>query len=147
MTQVVKLGGGAGHFHQSDFLIGRYAARPPASTTMTDVLHPEYWQNHIGSMKPGMVINVLSDDMALDCDLRVMSVTKTTVKMRVLRVHCEGRKANSEPNPLPSAITVQWGGPQHKWRVVHTGEVVAKGFASEDEAREAALKYGTEITG
>lgn len=143
MQNIQKLSGG--RFNQSDYLIGRYAARVPSGTTMDDVLHPEYWQNHLAQMKPGMEINVLSDDFALDCDLRVLTVTKTTTKMRVLR-HTGDVSVAAKPGDV-SAIEVNWGGPQHKWRFIHAGEVIEKGFSSESEAKEAANKYEEMIKG
>lgn len=146
MTQLQKLGGGGNRFNQSDYLIGRYAARVPVGTTLEDLLHPEYWQNHLSSLRPGMVVNVLSDDLALDCDLRVLTVTKTTAKVRMIRMFEEKAAPRVETSAL-SDIEIKWAGPNHKWRFAHAGEVIEHGFATEDEAREAAAKYQAKIAG
>jgi hypothetical protein len=146
MSQLQKLGGGGNRFNQSDYLIGRYAAKVPVGTSLDDVLHPEYWQNHLSSLRPGMEINVLSDDLALDCDLRVLTVTKTTAKMRATRVYSN----KGEPKvaaPKLSGIEVGWGGPNHKWRFVHAGDVIQHGFGTEDEAKAAASEYEARIAG
>jgi hypothetical protein len=145
MTQFQKLGGGGNRFNQSDYLIGRYAARVPVGTTIEDILHPEFWQNHLSSLRPGMEINVLGDDLVLDCDLRVLTVTKTTAKMRVIRSFdaASAPKVKSEV----SGIEVKWAGPNHKFRFVHAGQVIEHGFATEEEAQEAADKYLAKIAG
>lgn len=145
MAQTSKLGGGAARFHQADYVFGRYGAKVPTGTTLADVMHPEYFQNHLSSLRPAMMINVVSDDMALDCDLRVETVTKTTARLRVLRAY-EAKKAPKVEFDT-SEISVGWAGPQHKWRVVHAGEVVSKGHGTEDEAKEAAAKYEQQIKG
>lgn len=132
-----KLSGG--RFQPADFSIGRYAAMVPAQTTLSDVLHPEYFQNHLASLRPGMEVSVLSDDFALDCRLRVLTVTKTTVKFRTLDVHA-GERAEPKPAEI-TEVKVGFGGPNHKWRFVHAGQVIKFGFATEAEAQVAADEY------
>ena len=136
---------GDDRFAQSDFKIGRYAAMVPTGTDLDDVLHPEYFQNHLARLRPGMEVNVLSDDFALDCDLRVLTVTKTTAKMRVLRVYSEATAPKAAMTP--SGVEVNWGGPNHKWRVVHAGEVIDHGFATKEEAEAAAEAYMAKVAG
>ena len=142
-VKVAKLSGG--RFLQSDYSIGRYAARPVAGTTIDDVLHPEFFQNELNVLRPGMEINVLSDDFALDCDLRVLTVTKTTAKCRLIRLFREedAPKASADI----SGIDINWGGPNHKWRYVHNGTVIEHGFATQDEALEAAAAYEKKMKG
>lgn len=144
MTKVQKLGGGANCFHQADYLIGRYAAKAPVGTTLEDVLHPEYFQNHISSLRPGMMITVVSDDFELDCDLRVLTVTKTTAKMRVIRTL--DKAATPKAKADVSGVKVRHAGPYHKYRIEHAGEVIQHGFATEEEALAAAEKYKARIT-
>ncbi len=129
-------------FDQADFAIPRYAAMVPSGTTLEDVCHPEFWQNNLNVMRPGMRIDVLSDDFALDAELRVTTVTATTANVRVLRVHSEG----AVKQPVTSVddisdVVVGWGGPKHKFRFIHGGQVIEKGFATEAEARKAADAY------
>lgn len=135
-----------GRLMQADYWVGRYAAKAPAETTLEDVLHPEYFQNELGVLRPGMIINVLSDDYKLDCDLRVLTVTKTSAKVRVLRVFDENAAPAIAPAPT-STIDVGWGGPNHKWRYLHNGTVIEHGFATEDEALEAAADYEKKMKG
>lgn len=143
MTKPVKLSGG--RFLASDFLIGRYAAKVPAGTTLEDVMHPEYFQNELNVLRQGMVINVLSEDFELDCDLRVLTVTKTTAKVRLLRLH-QPEAAVTSSADISEAV-VSWGGPNHKWRFLHNGTVIEHGYATEEEAKEAAARYTASLKG
>lgn len=144
MTKVAKLSGG--RFLQADYSIGRYAARPPSGTTLEDVMHPEYFQNELNVLRAGMLINVLSDDFALDCDLRVLTVTKTTAKMRLVRLF-EADAAPKVDTSGVSDVVVTWGGPNHKFRFIHNGTVIEHGFATQEEAETAADKYRAALKG
>lgn len=127
-------------FAQADYTIGRYAATVPAETTLQDVTHPEYFANHLNVFRVGMTIEVLSDDHKLDCTLRVLAVTKTSARFRVLRVFDE----QSAPKVLEGEIskpTISHGGPVHKWRFIHNGEIIQTGFETKEAAEKAAQKY------
>lgn len=144
MTKIAKLGGG--RFQQADYLIGRYAAKPPSGTTLEDVMHPEYFQNELAQLRAGMLINVLSDDFALDCDIRVLTVTKTTATMRLVRLHDEATVKKVDVGEV-SDVIVTWGGPQQKWRVIHNKEIIQHGFSSQPEAEAAAETYRQALKG
>lgn len=130
-------------FHPADFVIGRYVASVPAETTLRDVMEPEYFGNCLDRMRPGMEIIVLSEDFALDAKLRVLTVGKMTVKLRVLDVYAgEGIDvAENKPKVSLDNVDVNFGGPNHKWRYVHSGKVIEHGFSTKEEAEDAALKY------
>lgn len=95
--------GGRDRFQPADFSIQRFAAKVPSDTTLEDVLHPEYFGNHLDKMKPGMEITVLSDDNKLDVRLRVLSVTKTTATIRVLDDYSQAEETNSKPEGAKQA--------------------------------------------
>lgn len=135
--KVPKLGGGA-RFQPADFTINRYVAHVPSGTTVADVLHAEYFQNHLDRLRPGMEVTVLSDDLALDARLRCLTVTKITATFRILDVYAGDRPADDLfSNINAEDIIVDWGGPQHKWRLVHLNEVIEKGFGSKEDAEAA----------
>lgn len=138
MSDIQKLG--ASRFMPADYSIGRYAATVPSETTLEDVLHPEYFANHFSVFKQGMRIDVISDDMKLDCELRVVGVSKTAAKLRVLRVYDE-KKAIKQPTAELTPPGVNHGGPHHKWRFLHGGNVVQHGFDTKEAAEKAAEKY------
>lgn len=138
MTTSHKL---AGHrFAQADYSIGRYAATVPAETTLEDVIHPEYFNNHLYAFRPGMTIDVLSDDHKLDCTLRVLSVTKTAAQVRVIRLFDEAAAPKVEKGEV-SRPKVNHGGSAQNWRFLHDGKVIQHGFDSKAEAEKAADKY------
>ncbi|GAA2848612.1 hypothetical protein EDC40_101155 [Aminobacter aminovorans] len=144
MTEVTKL---AGHrFAQADYAIGRYAATVPSDTTLADVTHPEFFANHLGVFRRGMTIDIVSDDFGLDCTLRVLAVTKTTSVVRVIRLFDEesAPKATSVDVSPPQ---VSFGGPHHKWRFLHGGNVIQTGFDTRDAAEKAADRYVQQMKG
>lgn len=138
-SKAVKLVG-AQRFGQADYLIGRCAAMVPAETTLEDVTHPEYFSNHLGVFRTGMTIDVLSDDHKLDCTLRVLSVTKTTAKVRVIRLYDDAAAPQVKEGEI-SPPTVSFGGPAHKWRFIHNGDIIQTGFETKEAADKAAAKY------
>ncbi|MQY48193.1 hypothetical protein GAO09_19340 [Rhizobiales bacterium RZME27] len=95
-----KLGGNT-RFQPSDFSIQRFAAKVSNDTTLEDILHPEFFSNHLDRMKPGMEITVLSDDFQLDARLRVLTVEKTTASLRVLDDYSGAKETNSKPEKEP----------------------------------------------
>lgn len=138
MTSKTKLAGS--RFAQADYSIGRCAALVPAETTLEDVTHPEYFNNFLNLLRRGMTIEVLSDDDKLDCTLRVLRVTKTSADVRVIRLFDEGTAPKVQKAEI-SPVEVNHGGPIHKWRFIHNGEVIEKGFETKPEAERAAGKY------
>jgi hypothetical protein len=145
MTQVSKL---ADHrFSQADYAFHRYAANVPVGTTIEDVLHPEFFGNCLSRMRPGMEISVLSEDFKLDARLRVLSTSKTTAKLRVLSIYPGDDTEPDLSQVKVEGIRVGWGGPNHKWRVLHDRTVVEHGFATEGEAQEAADAYAAKANG
>ena len=147
MTENAKAPRLAGNrFMQADYQIGRYATTVPAETTIEDVLHPQFFSGQLHVLKPGTLVTVLSDDMVLDCDLRVVSVTKTSVKMRVIRSY-DDSNAIQAPKAAVERPKVNHGGPKHQWRFLHNGEVIEHGFASQIEAQKAADAYYERLKG
>lgn len=142
MEKYTKLRG-TDRFQAADFLIGRYAAKVPAGTTLQEVLHPLYFENHFDRMRAGMEIAVLSDDFSLDVRLRVLTLTKTSAKFRVLDIYA-GEQAEA-PHVEDNEVKVTWGGPNHKHRVMHGKEIVKFGFATSEEAEEFKTEYLAKI--
>lgn len=120
-------------------------AKVPPGTSLEDVTEPTYWANHAFRLKPGAVIEVVSEDNALDCDLRVLEVGATYAKVRVLR-HFSEASAPKKQAPKPDeSVTVDYGGKSDRWRVVHRGEVIKSGLPTEMEAAKAAEEYRSQI--
>ncbi len=164
MTEKTPKLGGRDRFQPADFSIQRFAAKVPAEITLKDVLHPEFFGNHLDKMKSGMEITVLSDDNKLDVRLRVLSVTATTASLRVLDDYSEAEETNakqdgekgneggegageSEGKLSLEDLKVGHGGPHHKWRFSHGDKVIEHGFGSEADARAAAEEYVKKANG
>lgn len=121
-------------------------AKVPEGTTLEDVTTPGYWANHSFRLKPGAVIEVISDDNKLDCDLRVLETGPTFVKVRVLRHYVEAtKKANPLPAEVADEVKHEYGNKTERWRVVHKGEVIKSGFGTEAEAAKAAEEYRSKL--
>lgn len=121
-------------------------AKVPAGTTLADVTEPSYWANHAFRLKPGAVIEIVSEDNVLDCDLRVLETGPTFAKVRVIRHYVETAAAKKQaPKEVTDEIAVDYGGKQDRWRVVHKGEVIKAGLATETEAAKAAEEYRSKL--
>lgn len=146
MTDYPKLAG-SDRFQPADFVINRYVAQVPVDTTLADVLHPQYFESHLNRLRPLMEIAVISEDQALDAVIRVVSVGKTMAKCRVLHVYCEPEPIEGAEVAPVSTPFVEWAGPQHKWRVIHGGNIIDHGFTTKEEAQIAADAYVAKMNG
>lgn len=120
-------------------------AQVPAETTLADITEPTYWANHAFRLKPGAVIEVISEDNTLDCDLRVLEIGATYAKVRVLRHYVEAAAPKKQAPKADEDVTVDYGGKADRWRVVHRGEVIKSGLPTETEAAKAAEEYRSKI--
>lgn len=119
-------------------------AEVPAGTTLDDVLTPEYWANHTQRLKRGAVIEILSEDSALDCELRVLKVGPTFAHVRLLRNYIESA-APTVSTGLHEDVKVSFGGKQDRWRITHRDAVVQSGMETKAEAEKAAEEYKLKI--
>ncbi len=133
-----KLSGGRSA--NADFKVARIALTPPAGVTLSDVLHPQYFINYFDQFKSGMELTVLSEDMELDVRLRVISFDRFRANLRVLDVYSapDAEDFKEDHDDDIDGVSVSWGGPHQKWRVVVNGEVIEHGFPNKDAAKEAA---------
>jgi hypothetical protein len=127
--------------NMADYVFGRFGAIVPTGTELDEVLTPDYLANYVHLLKPMAQVDLVSDDMALDVSLRVLTVTKTQVFTRLMRQHADAEKEEEEAGDVPSGFDVTFGGPHHRWRFLHNGEVVKHGFGSRAEAVRAAQDY------
>lgn len=126
----------------SNFVRMHMSANVPPGTTLEDVLEPTYWANHANRLKRGAIIEILSEDSVLDCELRVLEVGPTFARVRLLRNFiAEEAPKKRNPAPVEEDVEVTYGGKQDRWRVVHRGHVVRSGFETIVEANKAAEEY------
>lgn len=117
-----------------------YTARVPKGTTLADVLQHNYWTDVATKLRLGTLVEVLSEDMSLDCDLRVTGFMEVPDGPPIITVKLL-RNGYLEPDvEVPAEpLLVQWSGPKTKWRVMRGNMTVAPGFDSK-EAAEAKAK-------
>ena len=145
---VRKLGGDRIMAH--DFMMRRLAARAESGTKLSDVMHPEYFQNHISTLGWGAEIAVISEDLSLDCVVRIIGQTQTTTEARLLHVFAapdmpeEAMKTATPARVVKSVAKevkpvsehkIEFAGPD-KWRILHAGKVLVKGMNSEQQAKK-----------
>ena len=143
-----KLGGDRIMVH--DYMVRRLAAKAENGTKLSDVMHPEYFQNHISILGWGAEIAVISEDLSLDCVVRIIGQTQTTTEARLLHVFAapdmpEEAKKTATPARVAKSVAkevkpvsdykVEFAGPD-KWRIMHAGKVLVKGMNSEQQAKK-----------
>lgn len=122
------------------------SARVPPGTTLEDVTTPTYWVNHAFRLKPGAVIEVLSEDNVLDCELRVLETGPTFAKVRVIRNYIEQATVSRPLAPeVADEVKTEYANKTDRWRVTHKGEVIKAGFGTEAEAVKAADEYRSKL--
>lgn len=130
-------------FQLFDYHIRRFVAQVPENTTLKEVMHPEYFANVMRELLPGKtIVHVISDDLELRADIFLIARNETTVEWEVNHVYSEPGKKNDRTDlSKATPFEVNWGGPQHKWRVLHDGKIVETGFESKSvaEARAANM--------
>jgi hypothetical protein len=117
-----------------------FVAQVPPGTTLEDVANPAYWAHHVQRLRPGALVEVLSEDNSLDCELRVTEVGPTFAKVRVLR-NFTPAAAPAISHDAPTDVEVGYGGKADRWRVTHKGQIVASGLGSREDAEKAAQDY------
>ena len=134
---------GNSSFQPADFTIPRFAAHVEAGTTLEDVKGREFFANFLPRLKPGMRVDVISKDMELDCEIRILTVEKTYATIRVLAVYSEPKegKKTAEAEKDDGEYKVSHA-PAHGWRFGRAKEEpVEKGFGSRKEAEDAMTAY------
>lgn len=136
----------ASNLDHSHYVRLSMTASVPAGTTLEEVLTPGYWANHAYRLKRGAIIEILSEDNLLDCELRVLETGPTYAKVRLLRNYvAEAEAAKPKTSTPEEDIEVNYGGKQDRWRVIHRGHVVKSGFETIVEANKAADEYRTKL--
>jgi hypothetical protein len=118
----------------------------PPGTTIEDILEPSYWVNHAARLKPGSIIEIMSEDYTLDCELRVLETGPTYAKVRLLRQFIEPAAVKKAVAPeVADEVKHEYANKIDRWRVVHRGEVIKAGFGTEAEAMKAAEEYRSKL--
>lgn len=129
---------------RSEFVRGSFTHIAKHGETIDDVLAPSYWAHVAPQMSRFDIVEVIADDGSYEVVFRVISAEKSAMKFRVLAVWepeplITGLGPVDEPSPPVAGLSVTWGGPRHKWRVVDdvTKEVASHGHSNKEEAEAA----------
>lgn len=116
-----------------------YTCRVPAGTTIQDLFTKAYWADVAPRMQVHALIEVISADGSLDCDLRVVAVDTNPTGQREISV----KLLRNGYLPDPEGVVVE---PLHikfagrdKWRLMRGDAVIESGIDTKELA-EAKLR-------
>lgn len=115
--------------------------------TLADAMDPGYCWNSWSRIKAGDFIDIAPDNFRWLLRLYVVKVDEDSqgILTRVLEKHDWTDAAAPKVDVVD--VTVDWGGPVHKWRVRRGEKVLKPGFAERDEAQKWADALASGDTG
>lgn len=123
----------AGHFWRE------HHVKAAADVKLEDVFDPGFWIHVANRLRPLDTIVIKSEAGTFAAALHVISVqTDGAVVQPVWLVDLTEK---APVRRVSKTVTVGWGGPNHKWRLVRGNEVLAYGFDSKDEADAKVAEY------
>jgi hypothetical protein len=125
--------------------------------TLDDLITPGFWGHHANTLQPKDLLDVLSEDMELDVQLRVVETGVGFVTMRVREVFHDRSASNDvseeiEDDVMPEVPRNMKVGftPARGYYVQSThvtpAEIVSSGHENRREAILAAIDYDKKIT-
>jgi len=130
----------------------RYTA--PSGHTLQDCLRPDYWQNSVRELGQQRVIGrhafnrveILAEDGSWEAELRVMSVDKNLVTMRLLREWTAPQATRSDVT-VPEGYKVEHIG-GNGWRALDPkGQILIEKQTDRAKAVQAAVEHGGKAKG
>jgi hypothetical protein len=113
-----------------------FYVKVPLGHTLADLLEPYYWGNHAKNLRLYGVLTCIAEDGSFDVDLRVIALSDTWAKMRIIRewVLPEGETV-ADPSPARDRFEVNFTS-EGKWRVLSkdNGKVLIKDLPNKSEA-------------
>lgn len=141
----------------ADYERSYYHLSVPNDVRVGDLLRPGYWAHHAGKLKAGDLIDVLSADLALDLQLRVIEAETGLVTMR-LRFVSAAREDDELPDddeaePLleaPLGYKVGFTEADHYYvisRMVKPPMTISTGHETHNDAVRAAIEHAAKAAG
>jgi hypothetical protein len=144
--------------HRADYVRTHYVIFAPEGVLPDDFLEPRFWRNHVGTLRQHDLIEILAEDGSYELTLRVRnfvvikngdgSDTLAGVYMRELDRKIFGELAQKPvviekepPTTTVGNLTITWGGPAHKFRILDGTNLVSKGHKTKEAATKAAEDY------
>ena len=129
-----------GRIKLADYTRSRYAVIMPHGYTKDEILGEGFFSLYDNTLKRLDAIDIISEDGVMILELIVSHVAKNRVVVALVADKSlkESTKAASK-----GSMSVEWGGPNHKHRIVSNGNVLEHGFGT----KEIALERMAELTG
>lgn len=118
----------AGDLKESTYTFSSYTIKAPPGVHIDDLKLASFW-SRVQGLKAGDTVTVLSQDNALDVELRVVAMSETGPKMRMLRAYAdkvamakilERRSAKEVEEANKDPFFIKWLGPSAKYAVLRT---------------------------
>ena len=114
-------------------------------TTPDQVLDASFYEHIARHLTRGDIIEIMPDDLSWEVNVRVMDHGHNWAIVRE-RFRVENDMGTDEvPEKLQSAYDIKWGGSTDKFVCKYKGEVLKKGFATEDLARRFAANHASAL--
>lgn len=118
----------------------------PQGTALDDILRPGFWAHHATRLNVDDIIDIVSEDRALDVQVRVRSIGPAMAEMAFRYGRADApatvAKIEEEAAEAPEGYKVSFA-PRHGWRVLMDGfaEPITKNHASKMEAVNSARAH------
>lgn len=113
---------------------------PQPGVTLDQVMDPNYWSHLAGRLKVRDRIEVLAADRSYDVDLRVIAIDPrghwVQVALRGISEDVPRVVAAPGPSADPQGYVID-NDPVQGWRILQGRDLIAKGFGTEELAKEA----------
>ncbi len=140
----------------ADYLRTNYQITVGDDVTLEDVLRPGFWAHHTTKLKRGDLVDVVSEDLELDAQLRVIRIGEGLVHTRLRFVGnardqdadaLAGMEEAEDLPELPAGYKVAFN-EEYQWHVYDVnGLVVSQGWDEKAEAHDAAVVHYAEANG
>jgi len=115
-------------------------------TSPDQVLDASFFEHIARHLNRGDIVEIMPDDMAWEINVRVIDHGHNWAIVRERFRVDYGIESVETPEKLASAYDIKWGGSTDKFVCKYKGEVLKKGFATEDLARRFASNHASALT-
>lgn len=106
-----------------------YADPKATDDHLTD---PKYWANVANLFRAPAELTIMAEDGTWKRKATVLAADRNWAKVVIDQTYFYAKQTVEPKDP---DMTVEWAGPQHKWRVIRTdGEVLSKEHQTRDQA-------------
>jgi hypothetical protein len=109
-------------------------------TTPDQALDAAFYEHIARHLNRGDIVEIMPDDLAWELNVRVLDHGHNWAVVSE-RWRVEHQKPEASPGQLTSDYDIKWAGTTDKFAVKYKGELLKKGFATEDLARRFAANH------